>query len=450
MPLPEAPALASGLRVSPLRLRRRTSAQARAGNRVLQRAQALDLQLDGRHWQLALLPANGSPPDTRLETAADTRADTRSGLWTDQGSAPGSYPEHGKAHVWYVTARWGDAPFTLALHAAAVQAWLSDAFPDLDLPELPAPFLAAVLETTARTVLAQLVDLGQGELQGMRIETSPAVTYGQEETWRLQLKSEVAQLEGTLFTTTAGLMRLASVLKDHPPFLGPLADLAAARFLPIALHAQIGFTSLRAEEWVQLRPGDAILVERPLLAPDGEFTLAWGSFVFRARPQGGQLLVTAIHAHTGGAMDRFDDGHEGLSPLDSLRRVPLRVTFDVGELRLTLADLESLQVGQALDLGRPLSEAVQLRINGARVGLGELVDIDGRLGVVLRSLSAQDLAELAELAERSEGPGAGADDSTTSGASDWDAGAPHGPSGDDFADDEEPLVEAPLWPPKEA
>jgi type III secretion protein Q len=428
MLMPEVPAPASGLRVSPLRLRRRTSAQARAANRVLQRAQALDLQLDGRHWQLSLLPAGGSQSD----------------------AGPGSHPEHSKVHVWYVTARWGDAPFVLALHAAAVQAWLSDAFPDLDLPDLPAPFLAAVLETTARTVLAQLADLGQGELQGMRIETSPAVTHGQEETWRLQLKSEVAQLEGTLFTTTAGLMRLASALKDHPPFLGPLADLAAARFLPIALHAQIGFTSLRAEEWAQLKPGDAILVERPLLAPNGEFTLAWGSFAFRARPQAGQLLVTAIHAHTGGAMDRFDDGQDGLSPLDSLRRVPLRVTFDVGELRLTLADLESLQVGQALDLGRPLSEAVQLRINGARVGLGELVDIDGRLGVVLRSLSAQDLAELAELAKLAEGPGAGLDDATASGASDWDAGAPHRPVDDDFAEDDEPLVEAPALPPAEA
>ena len=428
MPLPEVPSLASGLRVGPLRLLRRTSAQARAANRVLQRAQALDLQLDGRPWQLALLPAGGSPSD----------------------AGPGSHPEHAKAHLWYVTARWGDAPFTLALHAAAVQAWLSDAFPDLDLPELPAPFLAAVLETTVRTVLAQLADLGQGELQGMRIETSPAVTYGQEETWRLQLKSEAAQLEGTLFTTTAGLMRLASVLKDHPPFLGPLADLAAARFLPIALHAQIGFTSLRAEEWAQLKPGDAILVERPLLAPDGEFTLAWGTFTFRARPQAGQLVVTAIHAHTGGAMDRFDDEHEGLSPLDSLRRVPLRVTFDVGELRLTLADLESLQVGQALDLGRPLSEAVQLRINGARVGLGELVDIDGRLGVVLRSLSAQDLAELAEVAKLGVEPGAGVDDATASGASDWDAGALHGRADDDFADDEQPLIEAPAMPPSEA
>ena len=46
MARPEVPALAMGLRVSPLRLRRRTSAQARAANRVLQRTQALDLPPD--------------------------------------------------------------------------------------------------------------------------------------------------------------------------------------------------------------------------------------------------------------------------------------------------------------------------------------------------------------------------------------------------------------------
>mgnify|MGYP000552969371 CR=1 FL=1 len=35
-----------------------------------------------------------------------------------------------------------------------------------------------------------------------------------------------------------------------------------------------------------------------------------------------------------------------------------------------------------------------MRINGVRVGLGELVDIDGRMGVVLRSLGRTDLADL--------------------------------------------------------
>lgn len=444
MARPEVPALAMGLRVSPLRLRRRTSAQARAANRVLQRTQALDLQLDGRHWKLSLLSDGMLQPEAGRSQTGSFLAVRQA---TDPSRANPSTADPSKPTRWYLAARWGDAPFCLALPSAAVQAWLSDAFPDLDLPDLPASFLAAVLETTARTVLDQLADLGQGELQGLRIETSPAVTYGQEELWRLQLKSEVAQLEGVLSTTTPGLIRLASALRDRPPALGPLADPSAARFLPISLAAQIGFTRLRAEQWVQLRSGDAILVERPLLAPDGELTLAWGAFAFRARPHAGQLLVTAVHAHSGATMDRFDDDEEGLSPLDSLRRVPLRVTFDVGELRLTLADLESLQVGQALDLGRPLSEAVQLRINGARVGTGELVDIDGRLGVVLRSLSAQDLAELAELAQA---PGAGADDATTSGASDWDAGATHDPTDHDFIDDTEGLPEAPALPPAEA
>ncbi len=90
--------------------------------------------------------------------------------------------------------------------------------------------------------------------------------------------------------------------------------------------------------------------------------------------------------------DDYDDSDSG--PLDELRQVPLRVAFDVGEVRLTVAELENLQVGQALDLGRPLSEAVQVRINGTRVGWGELIDISGRLGVVLRSLGNRSLEDL--------------------------------------------------------
>ena len=41
--------------------------------------------------------------------------------------------------------------------------------------------------------------------------------------------------------------------------------------------------------------------------------------------------------------------------------------------------------------------------DGARVGFGELVDIDGQLGVMVRSLAAPDLAEPGLLAASSSG-----------------------------------------------
>ena len=78
-------------------------------------------------------------------------------------------------------------------------------------------------------------------------------------------------------------------------------------------------------------------------------------------------------------------------PLDeaaSFDAIPVRLSFDLGEIRLTLAELRALQPGQALQLGHPLASAVRIRVNGALIGEGELVEIDGLLGVSVRQLFA--------------------------------------------------------------
>ena len=70
----------------------------------------------------------------------------------------------------------------------------------------------------------------------------------------------------------------------------------------------------------------------------------------------------------------------------SLQALPVRLSFDLGELSLTLAQLQALQPGQVLQLGHPLSAGVHIRANGVLLGEGDLVEIDGQLGVSVRSL----------------------------------------------------------------
>ena len=97
--------------------------------------------------------------------------------------------------------------------------------------------------------------------------------------------------------------------------------------------------------------------------------------------------------------DSPQDDHD----LTSLDRLPLRVVFDLGEVAMTLGELQALQVGQSIELGRPLSHAVRVRVNGALVATGELVEIDGRLGVTLSALSQRPSASPSE---HEEGAGA--------------------------------------------
>lgn len=81
--------------------------------------------------------------------------------------------------------------------------------------------------------------------------------------------------------------------------------------------------------------------------------------------------------------DEPADEDDAAAELDAL---PVQLRFDLGERSLPLSELVQLQVGQVLELSRPLSQAVSIRANGKRVGIGELAEIGGRLAVVVTSL----------------------------------------------------------------
>ena len=85
-----------------------------------------------------------------------------------------------------------------------------------------------------------------------------------------------------------------------------------------------------------------------------------------------------------------NDDISSADPAVPLSSVPVRLSFDIGETMLTLGEMKALQVGQSFDLTRPLSSAVRLRINGALIGIGELVEIDGNIGVTIASLTASE------------------------------------------------------------
>lgn len=68
--------------------------------------------------------------------------------------------------------------------------------------------------------------------------------------------------------------------------------------------------------------------------------------------------------------------------------LPVRLHFDLGERQLTLSELMSIGPGYVFDLGREIRRAVIIRANGKPIGEGELVDIDGQIGVVILSLAS--------------------------------------------------------------
>jgi type III secretion system YscQ/HrcQ family protein len=79
-----------------------------------------------------------------------------------------------------------------------------------------------------------------------------------------------------------------------------------------------------------------------------------------------------------------ESGGNGLN----VDRIPVRLTFDLGEQMLTLGELRRLQPGEYFDLQRRLDAGpLHMRANGSLIGTAELVDIEGRVGARILTLT---------------------------------------------------------------
>ena len=65
----------------------------------------------------------------------------------------------------------------------------------------------------------------------------------------------------------------------------------------------------------------------------------------------------------------------------ALADLPVQLRFDLGVHEISLAELNKTGVGSVFETGRTPENMVTIRANGATIGRGELVDLDGRTGL---------------------------------------------------------------------
>lgn len=337
-----------------LALARLSRSEADARNALVQRASGACFDWGGQPAQLAL---------SVLDPQAPLQAD------------PGE---------WVVAAQWGGAPFELLVPEVAAQAWIASRFAGLDIGPLPDDLLAGALEVASQELLQALSSLqrGDAELTGLRRGPQALQPWPHGFVLELQLGEQV--LRARLAAGSLGLMLMAGLVAQRPARPNALQ----ADEVPVLLRAEIGFTRLSAAQLASLRVGDAVLVQQVFLTPERELWLGHEDWGLRVHCSDAGLTVSTAFTQGGFTMPDEAPTAAADAPAVALDALPLRLAFDLGERSISLGELRQLQVGQALDLGRPLSAAVSLRVNGALVGTGELVEIDGRLGVTLTTLSA--------------------------------------------------------------
>lgn len=78
------------------------------------------------------------------------------------------------------------------------------------------------------------------------------------------------------------------------------------------------------------------------------------------------------------------DGQEARRPrLESIYDVPVRVTAVLGKTRMNVADLMALDSGAVIELDRRVGEPIDLYVNDKLIARGELVMVEGVLGVTM-------------------------------------------------------------------
>lgn len=77
---------------------------------------------------------------------------------------------------------------------------------------------------------------------------------------------------------------------------------------------------------------------------------------------------------------------EQASALELAQHLSAPLSVELARLNLTVTDLGSLKSGQVLELKRFPQDAVDLIVAGKLVGKGELVEVEGELGVRILSL----------------------------------------------------------------
>jgi type III secretion system YscQ/HrcQ family protein len=167
------------------------------------------------------------------------------------------------------------------------------------------------------------------------------------------------------------------------------------RTLPVTLCALAAQFSLPRSAIVALGVGDIVIPERCSLTNTADgwhgeaslHLLGVHRSVFGCSARAAELVIIDRGPSQGASTvtdaKRIETEalHIGADPLALAGDAPIELCLELARFRLTLAELSALRPGEVLSTGRTIGDRVTLSANGQAIAHGELVDIDGEVGL---------------------------------------------------------------------
>ncbi len=170
------------------------------------------------------------------------------------------------------------------------------------------------------------------------------------------------------------------------------------RMLQVSLTIEAGYGFLPAADVIALRPDDIVVLDHfgPRPVTGGPVALRLQGGVFPAFLDGaGVTIMAPFHLRAESMADpksettASDPPETGAEPTTQpsspsehlLRELPVQITCEIGRVTLTAREILELRPGAVVPVGRPLAGPVDLTAGGRVIARGELVDVEGELGV---------------------------------------------------------------------
>ncbi|CAN5715167.1 hypothetical protein BH09MYX1_BH09MYX1_17560 [soil metagenome] len=172
------------------------------------------------------------------------------------------------------------------------------------------------------------------------------------------------------------------------------ADLARSGAIPIAIPIVAKVLTLPVAEIASLRVGDALVVPAwPLLNGVGAILFAAGTSEVGVTGEFETATRLVLRGETSSLSwsAEEDAGDPSMTERDPLVKavgeVPVVVRVEIGTAQMTAREWSQLGPGDVLTLGRRVKDPVTIRVSGVEVARGELVDVEGAVGVRILSIT---------------------------------------------------------------
>ncbi len=285
-------------------------------------------------------------------------------------------PRHG---LECVAADWGGSTLLVQMDRATIaRVGLHVLGADID-HLLDADLRALVIEA-AFSELADAIESNTRKRFKLLDEKVP--DDGQRHWFRVRLDDGRQTVEADVGLDHRGLGFFAETVRRLPVDPGVVSDWGG---LPVPVRFMVGLTDLPIDVFEGLKRRDVILLDESWIGPDADAIVAnFGQRYAAAAAINGRTITLTEELEVMMDLDIEHDPSEG----EGLGKLSVRLSFDLGERPIALAELMHLGPGHVFDLGRDVRKAVTIRANGRTIGEGEIVDVDGQIGVVVLRLEA--------------------------------------------------------------